>query len=109
MKVIAAVPTMWSDKCGAILELTHDELSILLHGKPYYATGGIKSGTVIDIHERYKSLVNLEGKVKDAENVGDALRAMADAVNAVVKSAKAAITPIEDKPKTEDQALTGEP
>lgn len=95
MKVIAAVPTGWSDKNGAILELTHEEVSILMHGKPYYATGGIKAGATIYIHERFMALVDLEARVKEAENVGDALRAMAVAVTAVVKSAKAAITPID--------------
>ncbi len=95
MKIMGIIPSQYSDRTAAIVELTNEELRWLVGGNQYHSIGGIVPGASLEICGRFRELVKLEDRIGQSQKVGGSLRAMADAVDAVVDGAKAALVPPE--------------
>lgn len=95
MKVLGKTTDYRGDLDGVVVQLTDSEFAMITTANRYnkLRMSEIRDGSDVDICDRFTALLALETKACDAARVGEALRAMAAAVDAVVKNASEAILP----------------
>lgn len=102
MKVLALLPSNFNDRTGAILEVSPQELAMLLHGNIYTATRGIQPGAQIQICERVEKIGKFEERMRDGKEVGNVLRSLAEVIDAAIVGAEGALIEPKIEPKTDE-------
>jgi len=102
MKVIAKKTDEHGRIEGVVVEMSPNELAILGGGARatfrQFDMENLRDGSDIDICDRFDYVMVTERRIAEAQKVGESLRAMASAVDAVVNSVKEAILPPEPEP-----------
>jgi hypothetical protein len=95
MKVLGVDRDSYKKVQTVIVEMSQRELLLIVNGgySDTPQTSQIEKGFNVSVCDRFQACAKLERTVKDAANVGESLRAMAAAVDAVVKSASEVILP----------------
>lgn len=91
MKIIARTTTRYGRTDGAIVELTRDELSIILHGHTSADVDGILTGNSMKLCDRFMHSVRMLERAEAATKLPNVLRTLADMLQIAVPKIEAVI------------------